>query len=136
LEKSDYQGVRIGETLPPIIQDLLQQLGVWAAFLATGPLEAHGTRACWGSEEPLDNEFPVPSSGPRLACSPRQVRRDACGGHSRRRSRLPWQYSRPVGGTAVRWLENRRRLWPENRVPLPGRRHGAQLDSSLEADLI
>src|ERR1700730_14957772 len=56
-EKSDYHGTRIGETLPPDIQDLLRQLGVWRAFLDTGPLEAHGTRACWGCEKPLDNEF-------------------------------------------------------------------------------
>lgn len=57
IEKSEYSGLRIGETLPPHAQAVLRGLGVWDAFLATSPVMSYGTRAAWGSADPYDNEF-------------------------------------------------------------------------------
>jgi flavin-dependent dehydrogenase len=57
IEKSDYSGVRIGETLPPHAQAVLRGLGVWDAFVATSPVMSYGTRAAWGSADAYDNEF-------------------------------------------------------------------------------
>jgi flavin-dependent dehydrogenase len=57
IEQSTYSKMRIGETLPPVAQPLLEQLGVWPAFLAQRHLPAYGTCAAWGSEELFENEF-------------------------------------------------------------------------------
>lgn len=57
VEQSSYDRIRIGETLPPIVQPLLEQLGVWPAFLNEEHIPAYGTCAAWGSDELLDNEF-------------------------------------------------------------------------------
>ena len=48
---------RPGEVLSPGSTSILQSLGCWPAFLASGFLESFGTRAAWGSPEPHDNEF-------------------------------------------------------------------------------
>ena len=53
-----------GETLTPNALPLLEQLGVSAAFLDDGPLPSHGTRSCWGSEAPFDNEAVFNQLGP------------------------------------------------------------------------
>lgn len=63
VEAGGYDGPRIGETLPPNIDGLLRHLGVWQAFLDTGPLAAWGTRACWGSPDPVANEFILQKEG-------------------------------------------------------------------------
>jgi 2-polyprenyl-6-methoxyphenol hydroxylase-like FAD-dependent oxidoreductase len=57
VERSGYNRTRIGETLPPGVQPLLQQLGVWERFLAEGYLPAYGARAAWGSDDLSDHEF-------------------------------------------------------------------------------
>ena len=57
VERSRYERVRIGETLPPQAQALLRQLGVWKAFLAQGHRPSHGTSAAWGSADPHHNDF-------------------------------------------------------------------------------
>jgi len=57
IERSDYSGIRIGETLPPPARTLLTELGVWEAFLETSPRACYGTRAAWGSEHFHENEF-------------------------------------------------------------------------------
>ena len=57
IERSDYSGIRIGETLPPPARTLLTELGVWEVFLETSPRACHGTRAAWGSERFHENEF-------------------------------------------------------------------------------
>lgn len=57
VERSRYERPRIGETLPPGVQPLLRQLGVWEEFVAEGHLPAYGTRAAWGSDELADHEF-------------------------------------------------------------------------------
>lgn len=56
-ERSQYESVRIGETLPPTVQPLLEQLGVWDAFLADGHLAAYGSCSAWGSDRLEANEF-------------------------------------------------------------------------------
>ncbi|PYS33243.1 MAG: hypothetical protein DMF75_09970 [Acidobacteria bacterium] len=57
IEQSTYDSIRIGETLPPIVQPLLEQLGVWNAFLNEEHVPAYGSCAAWGSDKLLDNEF-------------------------------------------------------------------------------
>jgi len=57
IESSAYDRQRIGETLPPTVQPLLKQLGVWESFLAEAHLPAYGTCSAWGSERLESNEF-------------------------------------------------------------------------------
>lgn len=57
IEASGYEAVRIGETLPPPARSLLAHLGVWEEFQAQGHRVVYGTRAAWGGETPLDNDF-------------------------------------------------------------------------------
>lgn len=57
IEQSSYSTIRIGETLPPTVQPLLEQLGVWSAFLNEGHTPAYGTSAAWGSDKLWANEF-------------------------------------------------------------------------------
>lgn len=57
IEQSNYSGLRIGETLPPTVQSLLEHLGVWSTFEHEGHLPAYGTCATWGSNELFENEF-------------------------------------------------------------------------------
>lgn len=57
VEQTNYDAPRVGETLPPTVQTVLQQLGVWERFVCEGHLPAYGTRSAWGSEQLYDNEF-------------------------------------------------------------------------------
>lgn len=57
VESSAYERTRIGETLPPGIRPLLEQLDLWPAFLQHSYLPAFGTRAAWGSADLHENEF-------------------------------------------------------------------------------
>ena len=57
VEASDYERPRIGETLIPIAQPLLMQLGVWERFNAESHLATYGTCSAWGSDELAENEF-------------------------------------------------------------------------------
>src|SRR5215203_3420861 len=57
VEQSRYEAPRVGETLPPTVQGVLEQLGVWETFLEEGHVAAYGTCAAWGSDELFDNEF-------------------------------------------------------------------------------
>jgi flavin-dependent dehydrogenase len=57
IEQSNYSKIRIGETLPPIVQPLLEQLGVWNSFLDEGHVPAYGTSSAWGSDKLWENEF-------------------------------------------------------------------------------
>ena len=57
VEQSSYDRQRVGETLPPTVQTLLEQLGVWETFVGEGHVPAYGTRSAWGSDELFDNEF-------------------------------------------------------------------------------
>jgi flavin-dependent dehydrogenase len=57
IERSDYGGARIGETLPPAIQPLLVSLGIWDRFLAEKHLPSFGIRSAWGGDELHENDF-------------------------------------------------------------------------------
>jgi len=50
IESSRYEARRIGETVSPSLQPLLNYLGVWDAFRREGHRLAHGTAAAWGSD--------------------------------------------------------------------------------------
>jgi flavin-dependent dehydrogenase len=52
IERTRFTLPRVGESLPPAVQPLLVQLGVWQDFLALQPLPSYGTRSLWGSAEP------------------------------------------------------------------------------------
>ncbi|MEP7306437.1 MAG: FAD-dependent oxidoreductase [Acidobacteriota bacterium] len=57
LERSTYQNLRIGETLPPIARETLTTLGVWDRFLRDGHAPSFGTCAAWGSSTLEANDF-------------------------------------------------------------------------------
>src|SRR5690349_19635766 len=57
IEATQYDRPRIGETLVPIAQPLLAQLGVWERFNAATHLPTYGTCSAWGSDELAENEF-------------------------------------------------------------------------------
>jgi len=57
IERSQYDQVRVGETLPPISRVPLIELGVWEKFIATNPVASHGILSCWGNPEPQSNDF-------------------------------------------------------------------------------
>jgi 2-polyprenyl-6-methoxyphenol hydroxylase-like FAD-dependent oxidoreductase len=65
VERSGYDQLRIGETLPPNARSLLEQLDVWPAFAQAGHLPAYGTSAAWGSSTLHANEsfFSVHGNG-------------------------------------------------------------------------
>lgn len=57
LEATAYESHRYGETLPPEINPLLRQLGVWEAFQNLSPLEAPGMISAWGDPNPVESDF-------------------------------------------------------------------------------
>jgi flavin-dependent dehydrogenase len=57
LERSRYEGTRVGETLPGSIVGPLARLGVWDRFLAAEHLPAPGMVAIWGDDEPFEDDF-------------------------------------------------------------------------------
>jgi flavin-dependent dehydrogenase len=63
LERSYYEGVRVGETVSPDIKIWLQSLNVWERFLANGHCRSPGVVSLWGSEDPYANDFVVGPHG-------------------------------------------------------------------------
>jgi flavin-dependent dehydrogenase len=57
IERSNYGGARIGETLPPAIQTVLADLGIWDRFLAEKHSPSFGIRSAWGGDELRENDF-------------------------------------------------------------------------------
>ncbi|MDB5040322.1 MAG: lodB [Candidatus Eremiobacteraeota bacterium] len=57
VEASRYGEPRFGETLPPEINPLLRELGVWDAFVRSGPLASPGLVSAWGSPHPQETHF-------------------------------------------------------------------------------
>lgn len=55
LERSHYEQARIGETLPPVAQLPLVNLGIWDRFIADGHIRSAGIISAWGQDE-LDEE--------------------------------------------------------------------------------
>jgi flavin-dependent dehydrogenase len=56
VEPEDLGNLRVGETLPPRIRELLTRLGVWERFAAAGHSPAYAIRSAWGSAEPADHD--------------------------------------------------------------------------------
>jgi len=56
LERTVYGASRVGETLPPDVQPLLRELGVWERFLADGHAPAPGLVMRWGGGEPYETD--------------------------------------------------------------------------------
>jgi flavin-dependent dehydrogenase len=56
-ERGSFDQVRIGETLPPEINPVLRNLGLWEPFLLQSPLESPGTISVWGSSAPTEVDF-------------------------------------------------------------------------------
>lgn len=54
IERSDYCLPRVGETLPPVIRNILTSLDVWQSFLAHRHVESYAIRFAWGGPEPLE----------------------------------------------------------------------------------
>jgi flavin-dependent dehydrogenase len=57
VEASSYGQPRFGETLPPEVNPLLRQLGVWEAFVQSKPLASPGIVSAWGSPEARETHF-------------------------------------------------------------------------------
>ncbi len=57
LERSRYEGFRVGETLPPYARVLLQDLGVWDRFVDDGHRPTPGIVSAWGATKPYENDF-------------------------------------------------------------------------------
>src|SRR5437016_4204075 len=57
IERSNYEGPRIGETLPPASRKLLATLGVWERFVEEGHLASFGVRSAWGRNQLYSNDF-------------------------------------------------------------------------------
>jgi flavin-dependent dehydrogenase len=57
LERSRYETVRVGETLPPAVCGPLRQLGAWEKFLEDKHTPSPGIISVWGSGEVYENDF-------------------------------------------------------------------------------
>ncbi len=57
LERSRYEGFRVGETLPPYARVLLQHLGVWDRFASAGHRPSPGIVSAWGATKPYQKDF-------------------------------------------------------------------------------
>ena len=57
VERGAYDAPKVGETLPPEIRRLLEQLGIWQHFLDGRHLPSPGIVSVWGSERPHDNDL-------------------------------------------------------------------------------
>jgi flavin-dependent dehydrogenase len=57
IEQDNYETLRVGETLPPMIRQQLTGLGVWERFLACGALESYGIQTAWETPVPRHQDF-------------------------------------------------------------------------------
>lgn len=57
VESSNYDQVRVGETVSPGVQPLLGYLDAWDRFVADEHLPAYGNCAAWGSSEIVSRDF-------------------------------------------------------------------------------
>src|SRR3954466_14280816 len=64
MEATVFHGERYGETLPPEINPLLRELGLWDAFQELRSLEAPGIISAWGSAVPYELDFVGSPHGP------------------------------------------------------------------------
>ena len=57
LERTEYVGARLGETLPPAANPALARLGLADTSRSAPHLRCPGIVSCWGCEEPAINDF-------------------------------------------------------------------------------
>ena len=57
VEATTYDTDRFGETLPPEINPVLRELGLWNAFQTLAPSEAPGIVSAWGTEHAAEQDF-------------------------------------------------------------------------------
>ena len=57
LERSRYEQMRVGETIPPETRIELQALGVWEMFQRAEHVISSGNISVWGSDLPVENDF-------------------------------------------------------------------------------
>lgn len=57
LERSHYEDVRVGETLPPDVKPLLTELHLWDRFIDDQHTSSPGNVSVWGTEMPYENDF-------------------------------------------------------------------------------
>ena len=57
IEKADYSGIKIGETLPPEIQRPLSKLGLWGWFRRLPISESPATLSAWGGDCIQSHDF-------------------------------------------------------------------------------
>jgi flavin-dependent dehydrogenase len=56
VERSQYDDIRVGETLPPSAQPLLAELGLWERFQRQGHLRSSSIRSVWGQSEVYEHD--------------------------------------------------------------------------------
>lgn len=57
VERTRYDNLRCGETVPPTIRRPLEQLGLWARFARSGHVPSLGVESCWGEGETAYRDF-------------------------------------------------------------------------------
>jgi flavin-dependent dehydrogenase len=57
VEATTYDTDRFGETLPPEINPVLRELGLWNAFQTLAPAEAPGIVSAWGTARAAEQDF-------------------------------------------------------------------------------
>lgn len=57
VEKNDFSGPRVGETIQPPTSGLLKQLGAWEAFMNGQHFESSGSASAWGTSELAFSDF-------------------------------------------------------------------------------
>jgi flavin-dependent dehydrogenase len=63
LDASDAKTQHFGETLPPVANKMLLQLGLWGAFCKQEHLPAEGVVSVWADGEPRINDFFLSQNG-------------------------------------------------------------------------
>ena len=53
MERTGFEGTRVGESLAPAVQPWIVKLGLWREFLELGPVRSLGTRSRWGGDPVL-----------------------------------------------------------------------------------
>lgn len=57
IEKGNFEGYRVGESLSPGARPLLEYLKVWDKFEASQSLSSYGSHGAWASESPVAFDF-------------------------------------------------------------------------------
>jgi flavin-dependent dehydrogenase len=56
-ESTDFDGEKVGETVPPEITPVIRNLELWDAFQALAPIESPGIVSHWGNSNPQEQSF-------------------------------------------------------------------------------